>query len=186
MLYDKKNYSQVRKLKKKKKFAILVISVKFAFLVYPFWRFHSGLFEALRMFAVFAMLVEVFNPRHISCLACQFKMLSAQLGIDFHSYLIAWFKKTSFCFLRCYCGMGYESGKQSKECKCRRKCKGNKKKRCGGGHHASLYNTCKTLFFSRFFFFPSFFPSFFSFLSFSFFGVRSLFGRESARLKNTE
>ena len=104
------------------------------------------------MFAVFAILVEVFNPRHISWLAGQFKMLSAQLGIDFHSYLIAWYKKTSFCFLRCYCGMGYESGKQSKECKCRRKCKGNKKKRCGGRHHASLYNTCKTLFFSRFFF----------------------------------
>lgn len=41
----------------------------------------------------------------------------------------------------CYCGMWYESEKKVKECKCRKKCKGNKKKRCGGAHHASLYNT---------------------------------------------
>ncbi|KAJ7394162.1 Prostaglandin G/H synthase 1 [Desmophyllum pertusum] len=42
---------------------------------------------------------------------------------------------------RCYCGMGYESDSMVRECKCRRKCKGNKKKRCGGSKHASLFET---------------------------------------------
>lgn len=42
---------------------------------------------------------------------------------------------------RCYCGVGYESKKYADECNCRKKCKGNKKNRCGGSHHVSLYNT---------------------------------------------
>lgn len=42
---------------------------------------------------------------------------------------------------RCYCGMGYETEAMVRECNCRQKCGGNKKKRCGGGEHASLYNT---------------------------------------------
>ena len=46
-------------------------------------------------------------------------------------------------FLRCFCGMGYETEAMARECKCRRKCTGNKKKRCGGSVHTSLYNTCK-------------------------------------------
>jgi len=45
---------------------------------------------------------------------------------------------------RCYCGVGYESKKYADECNCRKKCKGNKKNRCGGSHHVSLYNTCKS------------------------------------------
>lgn len=43
---------------------------------------------------------------------------------------------------RCYCGVNLKSAKKVKECECRKKCKGVKKKlRCGGSHHVSLYNT---------------------------------------------
>lgn len=42
---------------------------------------------------------------------------------------------------KCYCGMGYEIQAKSKECKCRRKCSGDKKKRCGGSKHTSLHKT---------------------------------------------
>lgn len=59
------------------------------------------------------------------------------------SFVHAAQKSCSLFFRSCYCGMWYESEKKVKECKCRKKCKGNKKKRCGGAHHASLYNTCK-------------------------------------------
>ena len=53
-------------------------------------------------------------------------------------------KVVSHFYLRCYCGMGYETEAMVRECKCRRKCTGNKKKRCGGSEHASFYNTCKS------------------------------------------
>ena len=39
--------------------------------------------------------------------------------------------------------MGYGREAMVRECNCRQKCTGDKKKRCGGGAHASLYNTCK-------------------------------------------
>lgn len=42
---------------------------------------------------------------------------------------------------RCYCGSKYEIKKNAYECKCRKKCKGNKTKRCGGQNHVSLYKT---------------------------------------------
>lgn len=42
---------------------------------------------------------------------------------------------------KCYCGMGYEPQAMSKECKCRQKCSGDRKKRCGGSKHTSLYKT---------------------------------------------
>lgn len=42
---------------------------------------------------------------------------------------------------RCYCGMEYEPAMKAKECKCRKKCRGNTKKRCGGNRHISLYKT---------------------------------------------
>lgn len=41
----------------------------------------------------------------------------------------------------CYCGLRYGFERKVKECKCRKKCKGDKKKRCGGRHHVSLFNT---------------------------------------------
>ena len=53
---------------------------------------------------------------------------------------------SSFHQFRCYCGVNLKSAKKVKECECRKKCKGVKKKlRCGGSHHVSLYNTCESI-----------------------------------------
>ena len=54
------NFTNIAKIKRITKFAILVIFVKFVVLFEPFWRFYSGFFSALRIFTVF-VVVEEFN-----------------------------------------------------------------------------------------------------------------------------
>ena len=56
---------KITKLTRIRKFAILrAIFVKFAALVEPFWRIHSGLFSDLQFFAVFVTSLEEINPGH--------------------------------------------------------------------------------------------------------------------------